>query len=136
MVAFLLQEECNVLSNDKARWREAHCSQRPASQSTVQHTLRPCCKGDGQCSLTSPEHCWFMKGRFHFHVEHCTQVLKAHFQSDNLIVYRAINRKEKVILHVYNSRTREYRRFEQNLMAKHPAAVVIVNSGRYFRVCS
>ncbi|XP_078355907.1 inactive rhomboid protein 1-like isoform X1 [Oculina patagonica] len=67
--------ECRTLSNDTAQWRGTQCSQRSASQSTVQHILRPCCgELDGQCTLTSPEHCWFMNGRFHMNAEHCTQV--------------------------------------------------------------
>lgn len=66
--------ECSVLSNNKATWREVRCNQRSSSQSAVKHTLRPCCKEDGQCTLSSPQHCWFMKGRFHLHVDHCTQV--------------------------------------------------------------
>ncbi|XP_068742529.1 inactive rhomboid protein 1-like [Montipora capricornis] len=67
--------ECHVLSNSRAKWRATKCSQRSSSQSSVLHVLRPCCgELNGQCTLTSPEHCLFMKGRFHLHAEHCTQI--------------------------------------------------------------
>ena len=78
------QVECRVLSNGTAQWRNTQCSQRSASQSTVQHTLRPCCgELDGQCTLTSPQHCWFMNGWFHLDAEHCSQVLGAQLNSND-----------------------------------------------------
>ena len=44
--------------------------------------LRPCCgELDGQCSLTSPQLCWFFNGRFHLHAEHCTEVLTGYFMT-------------------------------------------------------
>ena len=91
---FLLQGECSILSNNKATWREVRCSQRSSPQSAVKHILRPCCKEDGQCTLTSPQHCWFMKGRVHLHFDHCTQVQRALLNTTTLpITYRSTLRR-------------------------------------------
>ncbi|RMX49838.1 hypothetical protein pdam_00023374, partial [Pocillopora damicornis] len=83
--------ECSILSNNKATWREVRCSQRSSPQSAVKHILRPCCKEDGQCTLTSPQHCWFMKGRVHLHFDHCTQVQRALLKHNNLTDYIQID---------------------------------------------
>lgn len=91
--------ECRVLSNDTANWRNTRCSQRSASQATVLHTLRPCCgELNGLCTLTSPQHCWFMNGRFHLGAEHCSQVLKAHMNSNDWYLLFFVNQWEKLRL--------------------------------------
>ncbi|XP_032222608.2 inactive rhomboid protein 1 isoform X1 [Nematostella vectensis] len=60
---------------DGAVWRPVRCSKRGLGENFVAHIIRPCCTGlDGSCHMTSPQHCWFVGGKFHLHAEHCYQV--------------------------------------------------------------
>ncbi|KAL4232347.1 hypothetical protein ACF0H5_009916 [Mactra antiquata] len=71
------QTECESLTEGVGTWRSGvMCSERSADESSVRHTMKPCCVGlKGQCRLLSHKHCIFLSGEYHqFGYDHCSQV--------------------------------------------------------------